>query len=128
MESSRNSLQGETTLAIILAGGSGEMERGNEGFVSANLTSELAANSSQNSLPGGSSESQPVVCGDIGPLLVLLRTHCQASSVSQPSSSWNSLQGPAAVESRKFSRAEVTCGLPDGSSRNYLPGSSSLIC
>ena len=55
------------------------MERGNEGFVSANLTSpELAASSSQNSLPGGSSESQPVVCGDLGPLLVLLRTHCQA--------------------------------------------------
>ena len=79
MESSRNSLQGETTLAIILAGGSGEMERGNEGFVSANLTSELAASSSQNSLPGGSSESQPVVCGDLGPLLVLLRTHCQAA-------------------------------------------------
>ena len=130
-------------LVIILAGGSGEMEHGNEGFVSANLTSELAASSSQNSLPGGSSESQPVVCGDLGPLLVLLRTHCQAqqcepaqffselfasSSVSQPSSSWNSLQGPAVVESRKFSRAEVTCGLPDGSSRNYLPGSSSLIC
>ena len=68
------------------------MERGNEGFVSANLTSELAASSSQNSLPGGSSESQPVVCGDLGPLLVLLRTHCQASSVSQPSSSRNSLQ------------------------------------
>ena len=35
-----------------LAGGCGEMERGNEGFVSANLTSELAASSSQNSLPG----------------------------------------------------------------------------
>ena len=40
---------------------------------------ELAASSSQNSLPGGSSESQPVVCGDLGPLLVLLRTHCQAA-------------------------------------------------
>ena len=54
------------------------MEHGNEGFVSANLTSELAASSSQNSLPGGSSESQPVVSGDLGPLLVLLRIHCQA--------------------------------------------------
>ena len=57
MESSRNSLQGETTVAIIRAGSCGEMERGNEGFVSANLTSELAA-SSKNSLPGSSLESQ----------------------------------------------------------------------
>ena len=29
------------------------MERGSEGVVSANLTSELAASSSQNLLPGG---------------------------------------------------------------------------
>ena len=65
MERSRNSLQGETTVAIILAGSCGEMEHGNEGFVSANLTSELAASSSQNSLPGSSGESQPVVCCDL---------------------------------------------------------------
>ena len=46
---------------IILAGASGEMERGNEGFVSANLTGELGASSSQNSLPGGSSELSVVI-------------------------------------------------------------------
>ena len=109
-------------VAIIRAGSCAEMERGNEGFVSANLTSELAASSSQNSLPGSSRESQPVVCGDLGQLIA------RCSSMSQPSSSWNSLQSPAVVEARKFSRAEVTCGLPDGSSRNYLPGSSPLIC
>ena len=34
------------------------MERGSEGVVSANLTSELAASSSQNSLPGSVRVSQ----------------------------------------------------------------------
>ena len=92
MESSRNSLQGETTLAIILEGSCGEIERGNVGFVSANLTSELAASSSQNSLPGGSSDSQPVVCGDLGPLLVLLRNHCQAQQCEPAQFFLNSLQ------------------------------------
>ena len=48
--------------------------------------------------------------------------------MSQPSSSWNSLQGRSSGGSQEVSRAEVTCGLPDGSSRNYLPGSSPLIC
>ena len=102
------------------------MERGSEGVVIANLTSELAASSSQNSLPGGSGESQPVVCGDLGPLLAASSSKNSlpgGSSVSQPSCSQNSLQGSSGG-SQEVSRA---CGLPDGSSRNSLPGSSPLI-
>ena len=46
--------------------------------------------------------------------------------MSQPSSSQNSLQGSSGG-SQEVSRAEVTCGLSDDSSRNSLPGSSPLI-
>ena len=70
------------------------MERGSEGVVIANLTSELAASVSQNSLPGGSGESQSVVCGDLGPLLAASSSKNSlpgGSSVIQPSSSQNSL-------------------------------------
>ena len=73
-------------------------------------------------MPGESSESQPVVSVVIlGPVLTACSTKnvLPGSSVSQPSvaasSSQNSLQGSSGV-SLDVSRAEVTCGLSDGSS------------